>query len=127
MSRYTSVPTDPPPRIEPQQDSIVPDWVIDGLFGRGLGYGDWKKELSGLKYRWSESLKYRIIKREYEFFKEEIQRLKSEPNTGKGSGPKTNSLESILKRLKGEVWIKGVLDEKDQRTRDGRLLGKDAK
>ena len=72
-------------------------------------------------------MKYRIIKKEYEFFKEEIQRLKSEPNTGKGSGPKTNSLESILKRLKGEVWIKGVLDEKDQRRRDGRLLGKDAK
>ena len=109
------------------RNEAVLDRTIGKLLGQGLGYDDWKKELERLGRFWTESLKNIIIKREFSFFKDEILRLQSEPNTAHGMKLKTNSLESILKRLQGLEWVKGVPSEMDQRKRDGRLLGKDAK
>lgn len=112
-------------------NSDVPDAVIDGLFGHGLGYEDWKSRLKNQGYGnfWNESLKNTIIKKEYEYFKPEILSLKAEPNEAKGGKdvPRTNSLESILKRLQGLEWAKGKPNEKAQRMQERRLLGKDAK
>jgi hypothetical protein len=106
----------------------VLDTTIDQLLGQGLGYDDWKLELENLGgFAWTESLKNVIIRKEFTFFKEEILRLQSEPNTTPGLKSKTNSLESILKRLQGLEWVKGVHDEMEIRKRDGRLLGRDAK
>jgi hypothetical protein len=104
------------------------DTTIGQLLGQGLGYNDWKMELESLGgFTWTENLKNIIIKKEFSFFKEEILTLQSEPNTAHGLKTKTNSLESILKRLQGLEWVKGVPDEMEKRKRDGRLLGKDAK
>jgi hypothetical protein len=98
------------------------------LLGQGLGYDDWKTELESLGgFTWTENLKNLIIKREFNFFKEEILTLQSQPNTAQGLRTKTNSLESILKRLQGLEWVKGVPGEMEKRKRKGRLLGKDAK
>ncbi len=73
-------------------------------------------------------MKNTVIKKEFIFFRDEILRLQSEPNTARGlKSKKTNSLESILKRLQGLEWVEGVPNEMEQRERDGRLLGKDAK
>ena len=109
----------------------VPIEVIDSLLGQGLGYDEWKAELKlqGYGDSWNEALKNKIIKREYETFKDEILRLKNEPNTAtKGKDvQRTNSLESILKRLQGQEWAKGRPSEKKERLDSRRLLGKDAK
>jgi len=104
------------------------DTTIDQLLGQGLGYDDWKMELENIGgFAWTEGVKNIIIKKEFSFFKEEILRLQSEPNTTPGLKSKTNSLESILKRLQGLEWVKGVPDEMATRKRVGRLLGRDAK
>jgi hypothetical protein len=104
------------------------DTAIGQLLGQGLGYDDWKTELESLGgFTWTENLKNLIIKREFNFFKEEILTLQSQPNTAQGLKTKTNSLESILKRLQGPEWVKGVPGEMEKRKREGRLLGKDAK
>jgi hypothetical protein len=104
------------------------DTAIGQLLGQGLGYDDWKTELESLGgFTWTENLKNLIIKREFNFFKEEILTLQSQPNTAQGLKTKTNSLESILKRLQGLEWVKGVPGEMEKRKREGRLLGKDAK
>jgi hypothetical protein len=126
MSTLASKLMHPGPKLLGTQ---VPESVIDGLFGRGLGYVDWRAELESQGFAWSIPLKFNIIEKEYDFFREEIQLMQSEPDVGRsrGSKAKSNSLESILKRLKGEVWIKGVPDEKEKRKREGRLLGEDAK
>ena len=76
---------------------------------------------------WTPGLKNIIIRREYEFFKEEILRMMKEENISKDSRKKSNSLVNILKRLQGEVWVEGVPDEREQRLRERRLLSKDAK
>ncbi|KAF4635173.1 hypothetical protein G7Y89_g2932 [Cudoniella acicularis] len=102
---------------------------IDDLLGQGLGYYDWEMKLKSKGWTWNENLKNKIIKHEFEYFKEEILRLIAEPNTAeKGKNVrKTNSAESVLKRLKGEEWAKGRPDEKNRRELNRRLLGKDAK
>jgi hypothetical protein len=109
----------------------VPIKVIDSLLGRGLGYEEWEARLKTLGYGdlWNETLKNKIIKREYESFKQETLRLRRESNTAtKGKDvQKTNSSESIMKRLQGQEWAKGRPSEKEERLQSGRLLGKDAK
>jgi len=110
-----------------RDDNTVPDEDIVALLGQGLGYDDWKQNMIAKGHGWNKDLKFRLIKSEFEFFREEIEHLKSEENKSRGCGPKTNSLESILKRLKGDVWCKGIPDEREDRLRRGRLLGRDAK
>jgi len=77
----------------------------------------------------TETVKNEIIKRELEYFKDEILRFRAEPNTAaKGKDvPLTNSSESIMKRMQGKDWAKGKPREKDERRQSKRLLGKDAK
>jgi hypothetical protein len=105
--------------------------VIDSLLGQGLGYDEWEArlKLQGYGDSWNEALKNKIIKREYETFKDEILRLKHESNTApKGKDvQKTNSSESIMKRLQGQEWAKGRPSEKEERLQSRKLLGKDAK
>jgi hypothetical protein len=110
------------------ENGIMLDTIIGQLLGQGLGYNDWKRKLQNLGgFTWNESIKNIIIKKEFSFFKEEILRLMSEPNKSRRLKSKTNSLESILKRLQGLEWVNGMPNEMEQRKRDGRLLGKDAK
>jgi hypothetical protein len=109
----------------------VPDVEIESLLGQGRSYDEWKVRLKNHGYGglWNENLKNIIIKREFEKFKTEILRLQAEPNEAPSGKDiqKTNSLESILKRLQGQDWANGKPNEKLQRVRDRRLLGKDAK
>jgi hypothetical protein len=111
-----------------QDGRAVPDAIIDQLFGKGLGYSDWEREITRQGFRYNENLENQIIKREFSYFKPEILFLEAQENTATGRrSPKTNSLESILKRIKGEKWSKKMPDEKAERLRDGRLFGRDAK
>ena len=105
----------------------VPDAVIEDLLGLGLAYSEWRTELEWGGYMWNDRLKRMIIEKEWQFFKAEIQCLRSEPNISKSSRVMSNSCASILKRLKGEIWAAGVKDEQQERRRARRLLGKDAK
>jgi hypothetical protein len=109
----------------------VPDVEIESLLGQGWSYDEWQVRLKNHGYGklWNGNLKNIIIKREFEKFKTEILRLQAEPNEAPGGKDvqKTNSLESILKRLQGRDWANGKPNEKVQRMQDRRLLGKDAK
>jgi hypothetical protein len=105
----------------------VPDAVIEDFLGLGLAYSEWRTELARLGYVWNERLRKMIIEKEWQFFKEEINRLRSEPNFSRSWRTKSNSCTSIYRRLKGEIWAEGVKDEREERLRARRLLGKDAK
>jgi hypothetical protein len=110
------------------ENGVLLDTIIGKLLGQGLGHDDWRRKLESLGgFTWSENIKNIIIKKEFGFFKEEILRLMSEPNKSRRPKSKTNSLESILKRLQGLEWADGMPNEMNQRRRGGRLLGKDAK
>lgn len=106
---------------------VLTDACIDGLLGQGWDYDQWQREFQRQGFLWNSHVKNRVIDRELEYFKKEILRLESEENTGgRQSRAKTNSQESILKRLKGEDWFPGRPSEKDQRLQMNppRLLGK---
>jgi len=100
--------------------SAVPDAVIDRLLGRGSSYDDWQRDVEAQDYVWSESLKNRIIKREYLKFKPEIALLLP-INTNRSLRTRSNSNKGILKRLKGKTG------ERAQRLLDKTLFGSDAK
>jgi hypothetical protein len=111
-----------------QDVRAVPDAIINQLFGKGLGYSDWEREITIQGYKWNENLINQIIKREFGYFKGEILDLAAQENTATGKhSPKTNSLESILKRIKGEKWLEKMPDERAERLQNGRLFGRDAK
>jgi hypothetical protein len=111
-----------------QDGRAVPNAIIDQLFGKGLGYSDWEREITRQGYKWNENVMNQIIKREFGYFKDEILILEAQENTATGKhSPKTNSLESILKRIKGEKWLKKMPDERAERLQNGRLFGRDAK
>lgn len=117
----------PKPEGSQCEDNLLTE-AIRNLLGKGLGYEEWQEELETQKgFGWSENLKNTIIKQELEFFKDEVLFLKAEPNRSQGTKSKTNSLESILKRLQGLEWIKGSPNELKMRLSSGRLLGKDTK
>jgi hypothetical protein len=116
-----------PPTKSRKTTSAALDTAIEALLGGGLYYNQWRGELERGGHKWTPGLKNIIIRREYEFFKEEILRLMKEENISKVSRKKSNSLVNILKRLQGEVWVEGVPDEWEKRLRERRLLSKDAK
>jgi hypothetical protein len=107
----------------------APEAVIVSMLGWGWSYKNWELHLKSQNYVWNDGVKNSIIKMEVELFKDEILQLMSEPNTAPEGRdhPKTNSVANILKRLKGEEWIKGVPNEKEQRYNSQKLLGEDAK
>lgn len=118
----------PQPLNQPtNKDLAVPDAVIEDFLGLGLAYSEWPAEVRKRNYVWYPALKNIIIKKQWEYFKPEIQVLRLEPRIGQPSRSKSNSLESILMRLKGEPWAEGRPDEREERLRTHRLLGKDAK
>jgi hypothetical protein len=104
----------------------VTDSAIAALLGQGLGYKDWEQRLRSDDYMWNEGVKNMIIKKEREIFMSEILRLESEQGITQ-DGISSNSLPTILKRLKGEEWFPGMPCERQDRLKHGRLLGKDAK
>jgi hypothetical protein len=103
------------------------DAVIEELLGRGFGYADWEKELVTRGFTWSLNLRNIIIDKEFWYFKKEIEQLLLEPSITQGTNSKSNSIVSILKRLKGEEWVEGIPDERETRLRTRRLFGKDGK
>jgi hypothetical protein len=112
-------------------NSGVPDEAIDNLLGYGLGYEDWESRLKAQGYGklWNDHLKNTIIRREFEYFKDETLDLRAEPNEAKGGKevPRTNSSASIMKRFQGHEWVEGRPNERAWRLQNRRLLGKDAK
>jgi hypothetical protein len=119
--------TPQPPTDLSKTDPAVPDAVIEDFLGLGLAYSEWPAEVEKRGHVWFPGLEKTIIEKELEFFKPEIQLLRLEPKIAQSSRSKSNSLASILKRLKGEPWVEGRPDEREERLRTHRLLGKDAK
>ena len=113
-----------PTRIGPQIDL---ETAIDGLLGMGLGYAEWEEQLVNRGCIWSRNVRNKIIDKEFNLFKPEIERLLLEENIAPQGTTKSNSRASILKRLKGEVWVEGIPDEREKRIRTRTLFGKDAK
>ncbi len=71
-------------------NGAVLDAAIGQLLGQGLCYDDWKTEVESLGgFKRIENLKTLIIKREFNFFKEEILTSQSQPNTAQGLKTKT--------------------------------------
>jgi hypothetical protein len=98
--------------------------IIDGLLGKGLNDAQWKSELEARGWTWNGNLRNTVIHREFVYFIPEIMRLLAEPNIAQGaSSAKSNSRASIHKRLRGEIWVEGVPDEKAERERTRRLYG----
>lgn len=104
------------------------NFLANSVLGRGLGYSEWEEYAKRLRIPYTGRMKNTLIRMEFELFKEEILILKAEPaGKSKRDEPKSNSLESILKRLKGIPWMAGLPGEKKQRMLCGRLFGKDAR
>jgi hypothetical protein len=103
------------------------DNAIHEFLGLGLPYSAWPEEVKRRNYTWYPGLEKVIIQKEYEFFRDEIQNLRLEPTIVQSSRVKSNSLKSILKRLKGEVWMDGYPAEREERFQKRRLLSMDAK
>jgi hypothetical protein len=117
-----------PSKCDQPANRNIPEAFFDDLLGYGLSHSQWETRFRDNNYLWNDAVKNKMIRKEREWFKEEIQRLQAQPNTaGIMRRYKTNSLESILKRLKGEEWVKGIPDEKEIRFQERRLMGKDAK
>jgi hypothetical protein len=112
-------------------DAAALDRAIEGILGQGLRYSAWRvaleKQLSFQGQVWHPGLENVIKKKEFEKFKEEILRLRLEDRIAHPSRNKSNSLNSILKRLKGKPWVEGLPGEKAQRLQERRLISKDAK
>ncbi|KAL2075778.1 hypothetical protein VTL71DRAFT_721 [Oculimacula yallundae] len=102
---------------------------IGKLLGQGFGHGDYKKQVRRLGHTWKPGMKDIIMRRDVEFFKEEIQDRRREEDHDPGSTTHSNSLASILKRLQGLPWLQSQLslNELDGRRKAKRLLGKDVK
>jgi hypothetical protein len=117
------------PRQRKPSTFLPTDEIMDGLLGQGLRYLEWERSIKSQNYDWNNTVKNTMIKKEYYFFKEEIMSLREQDNEApKGrDNPKSNSAESILRRLKGKTWIDGVPNERTGRLRSKRLLGPDAK
>jgi hypothetical protein len=64
-----------PPTKSRRTTSAALDTAIEALLGRGLYYNQWRGEFERGGHKWTPGLKNIIIRREYEFFKEEILRL----------------------------------------------------
>lgn len=101
--------------------------AIQEFLGLGLPYSAWPKEVERRNHTWYPGLEKIIIQKEYELFRDEIQRLRLEPTVVQSSRVKSNSLKSILKRLKGEPWMDGCSAEWEERLHNRRLLSVDAK
>ena len=103
------------------------DEAIQDILGLGLAYKAWRQEIERRNHKWYPGLEKVIKRKEYEYFKDEIRFLLQEPNVMQSSRVKSNSRKSILKRLKGEVWMEGHPSEREERYRNRRLLSIDAK
>ena len=125
MSSDTSA--DPTPKQICKADTTALDEAIDAVLGLGLRYKAWPEALSKQGQAWYPALKKVIIKKEYELFREEIQRLRLEDKVTHPSRVQSNSLNSILKRLKGKPWVDGLPGEREQRLLNRTLISKDAK
>jgi hypothetical protein len=111
-----------PPSNKGWKTSLGVPVYSEDLFGHGLSYEEWKDMLGG---HWNGQMD-KLIRAEFEFFKSEIQLMRSEQPTTKGR-TKSNSISSIFLRLKGLPWAKGEPNSREARLREGRLLGEDAK
>ena len=120
-------PTPLSPTQKCRTDPALLDAAIQEFLGVGLGYSDWPEEIKRRNHVWYPGLEKIIIKKEFENFKDEIQLFRSEPAIAQSSRAKSNSLKSILKRLKGEPWMDGGENEWEGRFLTRRLLSKDAK
>ena len=100
--------------------------VIKEFIGSGLDEEEWKHELEARGWVYDTNIRNRIIDQEFAHFIPEIRRLLAEPNIAQDSS-KSNSRTSIFKRIRGEEWIKGVPDEREERLRNRMLYGKVAK
>ncbi|KAG4434984.1 hypothetical protein IFR05_009538 [Cadophora sp. M221] len=109
--------------------SNVPYDLIDSLLGQGWGYSKFVEEVQRQEHARIPGLKRKILMREFALFRQEIQEKRLEPDIDDGWRSQSNSLESILKRLKGESWLQSqpLRNEKDERLRTRRLLGKEMK
>lgn len=96
------------------------------MLGLGWSHKDWELHLISQNYAWNDRVKTSIISKEIRLFKDEILRLRSEPDTipGEHFNARTNAMPRIWKRLRGDEWIKGTPNEKEQRLSSKRLLGK---
>jgi hypothetical protein len=125
MSSALFVPLSPKQKC--RTDAALLDAAIQEFLGGGLGYSDWPEQIKQRNLVWYPGLEKVIIKKEFEYFKDEILLLLSEPAISQPSRAKSNSLKSILKRLKGEPWMDGGKNEWEERLWSRRLLSKDAK
>lgn len=119
--------TSPPSNETYTSDPALLDAAIQDILGLGLPYSAWRGEVERRNHVWYPNLEKVIIQKEYEFFKDEIQHLRLEPNIVQSSRVKSNSLKSILKRLKGELWMDGCPNEWEIRLHSRRLLSESAK
>jgi hypothetical protein len=112
-----------------QTNPTGPESIIDKWIGYGLCYDEWKTKFETAGFLWNKALKDKLINREYEFFRPEIERLLSAD-----SGVDFST--TMMRRIKGETWIKGNLNEEDKefvrsendkRSRERRLFTRDAR
>jgi hypothetical protein len=90
-----------------------------------LRYDEWPAALRKQGYPWKPNLRGIMIKKEFEYFREEICCMRQEQRIEHRSKVKSNSLNSIVKRLKGKS-VAGLPAEKEKRLQAHRLLSKDA-
>jgi len=102
---------------------------MDSFLGLGLSREQWKNGLESRNFEYDHTIKYKMMKLELDRVKSEIISYLTEDNfapKGKDNA-KSNSVPTILKRMKGEDWMTGMTNEKKQRLHSRTLLGSDTK
>lgn len=92
----------------------MPHNVIDSLLGQGWGCSEFKDEVQRQGHAWNPGLENAILMREFALFRQETQEKRLEPDIGKGLRSQSNSLQSILKRLKRQALAPESAPEKQK-------------
>jgi len=122
----SSVPTAPTQEQTYNTNALTLDEAIYSILGQGLKYKEWPAALEKHGHSWRAGLEKIIIKKEWEFFREEIRNMRQQGNISNCARVQSDSLNSILKRLKGKP-VAGLPGCKEERRKQGRLISKDAK
>lgn len=104
------------------------DTIIDEFLGAGLDEAQWRTAIERRRWTWNNSVRNRIIHKEFVYFLPEIMQLLTESNAARGmNSNESNSratYASVFRRIRGETWAEGVSDEANERKRTRRLYGK---
>jgi hypothetical protein len=105
----------------PPSHEELDEFIDTILLGHGFDAIEWQQRLTQDGFTWTHHMRNYILKKEFWFFKSEIERLISEDPRPTALGGRSNSCKSVLMKIKEESG------EREQILLKGRLFGPEAK